>query len=289
MIYREVLPQPLLTQHIECIWELSIQPKEANRKYEVMAPDCTFDIVFSELPILLAFKNGGGVEKIKAGGAFVGQKTGSVKLCVKKAQTVLGIRFKPFAFAHLFSFSPSRIKNRAIALDQLFDLEKSERSLIKQILKNRDLTEKMLYCEQLIFKLLKEQLYIDQTFRAQLNYILDRKGLVEVSEIFSEFGISKVTLCKHFLNKMGITPKVVSRIWRLNHFLELKKRSSKNSFTHLALESGYYDQAHFIREFKSFFRESPKHFFKEESQLLSISQGIISRRFSNQYDPVFVT
>jgi AraC-like DNA-binding protein len=199
----------------------------------------------------------------------------------------VGIRFKPFAFANLVAFSP-QINNKTLPLNQLFELKKEEQALIQDILGSESFDQKVQHCEKLVLQILGDNLDVDQMFRAQLNYILDRKGLIEVRELFSEFGISKVTLRKHFLEKMGLSPKIVSRIWRLNHFLELKRASDCDSLTYLALESGYYDQAHFIREFKSFFHDSPKRFFKQESKLLSISQDIIANRFSNHYDPVFL-
>ena len=253
-----------------------------------MAPDCSFDIIFSTYPIILEFANRQFNTKMNAGGAFIGQKTCSVKFSVKQPQTIFGIRFKPFAFANLFPVSPEKLINRTLRLEQIFLLKKEERSLIKQILNPIELLKKASLAEKLVLQLLDEDLLVDQTFRAQLNFIMDRKGLLEIKELFSEFGVSKVTLRKHFLEKMGLAPKVVSRIWRLNHFLELKRDATQLSLTQLALESGYYDQAHFIREFKTFFHNSPRQFFKQESQLLRISQDIISKRFSNRYDPVFI-
>ena len=288
MYYREILPNPILSQHIECFWELEILPLEAKRKHEVMAPDCTFDIIFSTSPILLEFTNLGYYAKMNAGGAFVGQKTTGIKFSIKTPQTVVGIRFKPFAFAKFFPISPQSLTNRTIPIEQFFPLKQEDRAIINKILSPIHFDEKVKCFEALILRFLKEKLEVDQLFRAQLNYILERKGLLEIKELFSTFGISKVTLRKHFLEKMGISPKVVSRIWRLNHFLELQGQTQDSSLTQLALESGYYDQAHFIREFKNFFEASPRHFFRQESQLLNISQQIIAKRFSNQYDPVFI-
>ena len=287
MLYREVLPDPILTQHVECFWELTILPEEANCHYEVMAPDCTFDIIFSAYPLELNFTNRTSTAKMNAGGAFVGQKTCGVQFAVHRPQRITGIRFKPFAFAHLFSIPPNQINDKTLPIKELFVLSREDWGIIHQIIEEKDFEQKVSLCEKLTLRILKDDLQIDQLFRAQLNYILERKGSIAVRDLFSTFGISKVTLRKHFLQKMGLSPKVVSRIWRLNHFLELQKQSNAN-LTCLALESGYYDQAHFIREFKSFFQYSPRQFFKQESQLLRISQEIISKRFSNRYDPIFI-
>ncbi len=289
MEYREFSPDSMFTHHVECFWELDLNPEEVNRHYEVWAPDCTFDMMFSRYPVCLKFTNERTWQVVAAGASFVGQKTSGLKLLVKQRQKVFGIRFKPFAFAHLFPLSPGQLNNRAMALDQLFELKKSDRELIRYILGAPSLENQRIHCESLVTSLLNSKFYVDQTFRAQLNYIMERKGALKIRELFSEFGISKVTLRKHFLEKMGLSPKKVSRIWRLNHFLELKRKASNHNLTILALESGYYDQAHFIREFKSFFHYCPTQLFQNESQLLGISQDIISRRFSNQYDPVMIT
>ena len=223
---------------------------------------------------------------MEAGATFLGQKTASVRVCVHKPQRLKGIRFKPFALANLFSFAQNRLNNQAIPLQRLFDVGSRESLLIDSLLCGGEKDAFKASAQALVNSLLQGQFRIDQTFRAQLNYLLERRGDARIGEMFVEFGVSKVTLHKHFLQKMGLSPKKVSRIWRLNNFLERKKRSPDHSMTQLALASGYYDQAHFIREFKSFFGHSPRWFFQHESQLLSISQEIISRRFSHQYDPV---
>ena len=288
MTYREFLPDSIFTRHIECFWELELLPEETKPQYEVLAPDCTFEIIFCSDPLHLSFLNAGGkTAKVDAGATFLGQKTGSARICVSKAQRVRGIRFKPFALAHLFSFAQNRLNNQAMPLHRLFELEKKECLLIDSLLTTRDETVFKASAEALVACLLRNQFNVDQTFRAQLNYLLDRRGVAKIGDLFAEFGVSKVTLHKHFLHKMGLSPKKVSRIWRLNSFLEQKKKSPDCNLTQLALRAGYYDQAHFIREFRSFFGYSPMSFFRNNSQLLSISQGIISRRFGNQYDPHF--
>ena len=140
--------------------------------------------------------------------------------------------------------------------------------------------------EQLMLNISKDNLIVDPMLRDQVNYILERKGILRVNEMYSEFGISKVGLRNNFINKIGLTPKKVSQIWRLNYFLYLQQNTSCQNLTQLGLDAGFYDQAHFIKEFKSFFHCSPLHFFKNEHHLLKISQETISKRLFNVYDPV---
>jgi len=140
--------------------------------------------------------------------------------------------------------------------------------------------------EHLMLNIARENLSVDPVLRDQVNYILDRKGIIRVNDMYREFSISKVGLRNNFINKIGLTPKKVSRIWRLNYFLYLQQNASDQNFTQLGLEAGFYDQAHFIKEFKAFFHCSPKHFFNNDHHLLKISQEAIAKRLFNIYDPV---
>ncbi len=286
MNYQEFQPRPIFSEHVECFWELELMPDEVTSPFEVWVPDCTFDILFSEYPFSLRFAKNGRWENINSGAVFVGLKSSCVQWCIPKVVRVFGVRFMPFAFAGAFPVPPNRLNDSVYELTRLFDLSVPERNLIRSVTETALIEEKIFLCEKLIIHLLRNEFFIDQNFRAQVNYILDRRGLIRIRDLFGAFGTSKVTLHKHFLNKMGLSPKKVSRIWRLNYFLQLQKDNPHYNLTEIALEAGYYDQAHLIREFKAFFHHHPGPFFRGNYQLMKISQDIIAKRFSNQYDPL---
>jgi AraC-like DNA-binding protein len=285
MQYQEFQPKPVFSHHIECFWQMTLMPGDVESRYEMWSPDCTFDVVFSDRSFQLKFATGKPPVKVSSGGVFIGQKTSCVQFCTAATVRLFGIRFKPFAFAHLPEIPLSRLNDLALPLDKLFTLTGEEKRLAGRIPKVDEAGEKIDMAEKLLPALLRDSGEVDQTFRAQVNYILDRKGVVQIQDLFTEFGISKVTLNNHFVRKMGLSPKKVSRIWRLNYFLQLQKDVPHFNLTQLCLEAGYYDQAHFIKEFRGFFNHSPQDLLRENSQLLRISQEIIARRFTNQYDP----
>lgn len=285
MFYREVQPDAQFSQHVECLWELKLSPDEIENQCELWSPDCTFEMVFTTHTLYLHFSGKAGLTKVAPGGSFLGQKTTGARFCTAVPLTLFGIRFKPFAFAHLLPSKLCQLNDQSIPIDTLFDLSKKERAAIQRILSGKDVAEKTQAAEVLMRGFFGQSCTVDPVLRAQLNYILDRKGLVQIKDIFREFNISKVTLHAQFLRNIGLTPKKVSRIWRLNYFLQLQKELPHYNLTQLCLEAGYYDQAHFIKEFKGFFHFCPQQFFRKESNLLRISQEIIGRRFTNQYDP----
>jgi AraC-like DNA-binding protein len=286
MNYKEYLPKSTFSRHIESFWELEFSPSDLKGRFEILSPDCTFDFIFTSENLSYRPIHETRWQKIPTGAAFIGQRTNSINYGVAQPVKVFGIRFKPFAFWNLIPIPLYKLNDRAYSLDEIFDLDKVDNQLIHQILTTNEVIDKIELAEKLLLNIAKHNLSVDPALRDQVNYILDRKGMIKVNEMYSEFGISKVGLRNNFINKIGLAPKKVSRIWRINYFLHLQKQSSYENLTQLGLDAGFYDQAHFIKEFKAFFNCSPLPFFKEEHNLLKISQEAVSKRLFNAYDPV---
>jgi AraC-like DNA-binding protein len=85
---------------------------------------------------------------------------------------------------------------------------------------------------------------------------------------------------RRFLAGVGIGPKRFARILRFQRALR-EKTDDARAWADVALDCGYCDQAHFIRDFKSFTGTSPARFFAEESPLTRFFTR--SRRASDSY------
>ncbi len=286
MFYQEFLPGKALSKHVECFWELDFSPDDLKGQFELLSPDCTFDFLFSNEKLAFKPVTDSKWQYIPTGAAFMGQRTNSIYYGASRSTRIFGIRFKPFAFWNLISIPLYKLNDKSFALKEIFDLDAVSQNLIKDLIKAPQVEKKIQLAEKLLLNITKENLAVDPVLRDQVNYILDRKGMIRVNEMYDEFGISKVGLRNNFINKIGLTPKKISRIWRLNYFLYLQQNASYQNLTQLGLDAGFYDQAHFIKEFKTFFHCSPLHFFKQEPHLLNISRQAISKRLFNAYDPV---
>ncbi|MDW3652558.1 MAG: helix-turn-helix domain-containing protein [Bacteroidia bacterium] len=285
MHYKEIHVPDHFSRHVEIYWEMQIKAGELNHLNDLLLPDCTFNIIFTDQDLFIKAAYEKLWKCIPAGVHFLGQRNTPLSFRVKKSIRVFGIRFKPFAFANILDIPVHKLTDQFLVLSQLFKLKASQEQTIKNILRKWETDFQCSEANVLLASLLEDSLSIDQNLRAQLNYILDRKGVLRVQDLFTEFGVSKVTLHKHFINKVGLSPKKVSRIWRMNYFLQLKNTSTDENLTSLCLECGFYDQAHFIKEFKSMLGSAPREFLGQKSELLEISRFAIQQRFSNQYDP----
>ena len=99
----------------------------------------------------------------------------------------------------------------------------------------------------------------DQLVLAALGMIHCTWGTIRITEVAAALYVSQSTLERRFRNVVGSTPKKFASIVRFKHTLAHYK--PETSLTDLGYDAGFYDQAHFIREFKTFTGETPEQFF----------------------------
>lgn len=200
---------------------------------------------------------------------------------------VYGIRFKAFSLINVIGQS-SRDLTLLNDMRHFIARSPSLAQLEAHYLSNGHPDECFSLLEQVSFDLLERNLNIHHSLRDKVNYILDKRGNIRVEDMAEDFGVSRQALHKHFKKHLHITPKELAAIWQLNHFFTLRD-FEEESLTGLALDAGYYDQAHFINSFKLQFGTSPTKFIKANPELFTLAREIMSRRFNNYYDPEIST
>lgn len=90
-------------------------------------------------------------------------------------------------------------------------------------------------------------------------------GEIGIKGLAEDLGISQSSLERGFRSRVGLSPKEYAGLVRFRNIFRFYNSSS--SLTELALEAGYYDQAHFIREFKKKTGFSPKQWFRQNASL----------------------
>lgn len=83
----------------------------------------------------------------------------------------------------------------------------------------------------------------------QINYL---KGQLSAKQLSEKINISQRQLGRKFNSYIGLSPKEFIRTNRFIHSLEHLKKYPAINLTEIAYESGYYDQAHFIHDYKEF-------------------------------------
>jgi len=101
----------------------------------------------------------------------------------------------------------------------------------------------------------------DELVREAVRLLTTTFGKINIRELASQLCISQDAFEKRFRKVVGSSPKHFARTIRLRAVVNQKQHPQP--ITSLALETGYFDSAHFNKDFKAFTGQSPSAFFKQ--------------------------
>lgn len=174
-----------------------------------------------------------------------------------KVEHLLIARFKPAAFYKLFNLSPLHFKTYPICnLGAV--LNNKYASFISGVNANVSVKDKICYIEKYVNKISSNHDY-PLLLNDALEFISIKKGIVSVQDVLERFGerVNYKWLERNFLNYIGMSPKKYILLQRfLNAYTDLTKSPSYN-LIEIAFKHGYYDQNHFLKDFKQYAGTSP--------------------------------
>ena len=118
--------------------------------------------------------------------------------------------------------------------------------------------EKIAIVEEFLISRMNQSLP-DLLVLSAISFIYKSSGNIRIRELTEKLHISQSPLEKRFRQVVGTSPKKFASIVRFKNTIQ--HYNANNSLAALGYEAGYYDQAHFIKEFKNFTGESPEIFF----------------------------
>jgi len=190
----------------------------------------------------------------------VGPQVNKVNLNVGRDHFMLGIIFHPGALYRLLGFSMKNICDEDLDTSDLFG---NEINLIQERLKNaqswvemKNVVESFLLQK---IKSIKAALPFDDAIRELMN----AGGCIRIEKVASLSCLSIRQFERKCLERIGIPPKLFARLIRFSNAYILKEKQQHLSWTSIAHSSGYYDQMHFVKDFKEFAGVTPS-FIQEE-------------------------
>ena len=175
----------------------------------------------------------------------------------------IGIEFSPIGAYRIFRLRQSELKNKLFLLEEIFG--KSARQIQEIIAATEDINKKIQLIQAYLIKLLSKSepdLILDYCIRQ----ISSTKGLITVLELERKTGYSSRWIYEKFMEKVGLSPKSLSSIIRFNQFYQRWAKNPGTDFFKEDLYHYFYDQAHFIKEFKRFTGFSPFKFIRSENE-----------------------
>jgi AraC-like DNA-binding protein len=173
---------------------------------------------------------------------------------------VFGIKFEPGAF-HSFMHRPlSSITNRTLKLSEVFG---SESDMFEEKMLDIEEDAALVECaEQFLRARLPDRDENIELINHIIEYILTHRDITTVETVAVRFHMNKRSLQRLFSEYVGVSPKWVIKRNRLHEAAEQLAEGAILDLPKLALDLGYFDQAHFINDFKTIVGRPPAEYAK---------------------------
>ena len=258
MIYREYLPSPALRQYIECYWYhvFDTSPEGEELPVQRCLPLGTAELIVQLDTKPCSILNNGKWQQ-SSEIYFTGLFTKTAFWKTEVNTPMFGIRLKPESLFYFFDIPAADLLNNVVDADMVFSGQAGI------------MGEKMFGVANISSIIqIAESYFLNSLYRHKQdrNYVAEACRLIRYSQgglsvqaLSETLYISKRQLQRSFKKQFGASPKTYQRIIRFrNAFQYARKRNSgKLSWTDVSYETGYADQAHFIRDFREFTGDTP--------------------------------
>lgn len=236
------------------------------REYIIIESDLGTDSnILPDTSMVMAFRYKGNVQRMEGGltealpAAVISGLRRSHRLMRYSGETSnLLVVFKEGGLS-AFSATPAHeLFDLTISADNLFSINTLDEILQRLAVATTDKTRIDIMDAFLLQHLTanKQDLLVDKA----IQLIQQHNGLVKIKDLAVSLHISQDPFEKRFRAQVGSTPKQYASIIRLRKLIDAFPTYS--SLTEAAYEAGYFDQSHFIKDFRLFTGQAPKDFFK---------------------------
>lgn len=259
----ELIPAAALRNHIRCynLRQFDTNGEEMCKALPA-APGIFLSFWLSADPVY--FVAGGRVTAVNTRERqLLGMQTGYAgHLSFSGGYQLFGIEFKAGGFHRIFGTEVQAMTNELLEGDAVLG---SPLALLQEQLQEAGTLHKLKeFTDRFLLSCLWKNPGIgDCRIDKVVNHIIGGKGLVNMEWLANQANMSFRSFENKFSRQVGLSPKLYSRIIRFNHALALKMAMPAERWTSIAHACGYYDQMHFIKDFKAFAGETPNTFLKQ--------------------------
>ncbi len=258
-------PRPPLADFVDRLW-LSSGSAPVHQK-ERLLPDCTVELVINLHQDLIHLYDCNFRRCGSAPGCIVsGPRTQYFVIDTRDQTATMGVHFRPGGAFPFFRVPACELVDQSIALDTLWGSAASkmrERLLVAPTPESKFGVLETCLLEQLAKPL---QRHPAVSFGIQE---LRGNGQRSVAEVVEKAGFSQRRFIQLFGEQVGLTPKLFSRVSRFQRVVQIAHGADEIDWADLALDCGYYDQAHFIHDFESFAGIAPSTYLLQRTRHLN--------------------
>ncbi len=267
MDYQIFEPDSGLAPFIKCYWTLD-SPKIDIPQSQTIVPDGCMEMIFHYGDLYKQYIDGKAVVQPRS--CVFGQLTRPLEIEPTGVTGVFSVRFHHDGFVPFTTIPIKEMDDRAISLEKLFGAYGTD--LEEKVLQSCTTEEKINTVESFLLERLNTET-TDRIVRSTVDILLKVNGKISIDELSKQTNINRRQLERKFSSAIGLSPKQLSKTIRLQNALRRLLHKEYSSLTALAYESEYYDQTHFIKDFKEFTGYTPKEFYGDNLQMSFLFYG----------------
>ena len=194
---------------------------------------------------------------------FVGQITGPFLVRPGGPATVIGVRFQPHGASQLLGLPMDELTDSVVSLD---DISRRLHCRFERLRELCSVSEQLAALDRILLEH-SERIEKDDTLvSVAVGECVRTGGLIGVRHLADRIGLSSRQFERRFRSAVGISPKLFCRMQRLQRVFQAMANPQSN-WVDTAVDCGYYDQAHLIRDFREFSGTTPTALLAEEFDL----------------------
>ena len=166
------------------------------------------------------------------------------------------VYFTEIGFTHFASHPANELFNLSLSLDDIFD-RKSVAEVEEKLRITTTGKQRIKVVEQFLLSQLKD-IQTDKLIVEAIKLIYQSNGTIRIKELNEKLFISQSPFEKRFRKVVGTTAKKFASIVRFNTVLD--NLHETKTLTEICYENNFFDQAHFIKDFKQFTGDTPENF-----------------------------
>lgn len=234
---------------------------------ELILPSGTFEMVFNLQEDELRIYSPAEPQQCRrfSGAVVSGPYSGSFMSDGAEENSLLGVHFKPGGAVAILGMPAGEFRDTHLDLRNLWGPSAS--TLREQLCALKEPTKKFRLLEHALMQRVATYPGGHDAVRAALDVVMRTHGRAQTRDIASEVGLSQRRVIALFTAEVGLRPKLFARIRRFQNAVSQSRGASKIDWAQLAVECGYFDQSHLIRDFVAFASVSPDDYWRRHGRL----------------------
>lgn len=265
MLFRQFQPSEALAPYIRSYWML--EHDIMSDTPEIILPDGCTEMVLHYGDRYVSHI--AGQRLVQSQAVVVGQIRQAITLQALGRTGIFAIRFQPWGLYAFTGMPMQQLTDLAVDAESIWG---KELALVREQVYYATTDDKVKVIEQFLLGILRKQ---HRTVTSKANFISSvlqpmqhHKGNIPIAHLAYHAHTSVRNFNRIVTETTGIAPKLLARITRLQSFLNI--HSPGNTLTDSLYKCGYYDQAHFIREFKEIAGTTPNRFFSDDNTMAEL-------------------